>query len=55
MDNEITLTAFRMLVSDLLAFFHVVNEGVINVLGMTFTFLNFDMRTNSNVSNRALF
>ena len=33
-DNEITLTAFRLLVMDLLVFFHVVNEGVINVLGM---------------------
>jgi len=32
-DNEITLTAFRLLVMDLLVFFHVVNEGVINVLG----------------------
>lgn len=32
-DNEISLTAFRLLVMDLLVFFHVVNEGVINVLG----------------------
>jgi hypothetical protein len=32
-DNEITLLAFRLLVSDLLELFHVVNEGVINVLG----------------------
>lgn len=32
-DNEIALTAFRLLVMDLLVFFHVVNEGVINVLG----------------------
>lgn len=32
-DNEITLLAFRLLVSDLLVLFHVVNEGVINVLG----------------------
>ncbi|KAI5800771.1 ENTH domain-containing protein [Pyronema domesticum] len=31
-DNEITLLAFRLLVSDLLELFHVVNEGVINVL-----------------------
>ncbi|RPA83423.1 ANTH-domain-containing protein [Ascobolus immersus RN42] len=31
-DNEIALTAFRLLVMDLLVFFHVVNEGVINVL-----------------------
>lgn len=34
MDNEITLLAFRLLVSDLLELFHVVNEGVINVLGL---------------------
>ena len=31
-DNAITLTAFRLLVSDLLALFQAVNEGVINVL-----------------------
>ncbi|KAI5858421.1 ANTH domain-containing protein [Tricharina praecox] len=31
-DNEITLLAFRLLISDLLELFHVVNEGVINVL-----------------------
>ena len=32
-DNEISLLAFRLLVMDLLVLFHVVNEGVINVLG----------------------
>lgn len=37
-DNEITLTAFRLLVMDLLVFFHVVNEGVINALGMRHTY-----------------
>ncbi|CAG8551180.1 1530_t:CDS:10 [Ambispora leptoticha] len=31
-DNEVTLTAFRLLVKDLLDLFQVVNEGVINVL-----------------------
>ncbi|CAG8441550.1 13522_t:CDS:2 [Ambispora gerdemannii] len=31
-DNEVTLTAFRLLVKDLLELFQVVNEGVINVL-----------------------
>lgn len=31
-DNEISLLAFRLLVMDLLVLFHVVNEGVINVL-----------------------
>lgn len=33
--NEITLTAFRLLTMDLLALFHVMNEGTINVLGET--------------------
>ncbi len=32
-ENEITLTAFRLLVMDLLALFYVMNEGVINILG----------------------
>ena len=32
-ENEITLTAFRLLTMDLLALYHVSNEGVINVLG----------------------
>ncbi|CCG83965.1 protein of unknown function [Taphrina deformans PYCC 5710] len=31
-DNEIILTAFRLLVADLLVLFQVANEGVINVL-----------------------
>lgn len=31
-NNEITLTAFRLLVADLLVLFQVANEGVINVL-----------------------
>lgn len=33
-ENEITLFAFRLLTMDLLALFHVMNEGIINVLGM---------------------
>ena len=33
-DNEITLTAFRLLTMDLLILFHVMNEGTINVLGV---------------------
>ncbi|KAF8471706.1 ANTH domain-containing protein [Kalaharituber pfeilii] len=41
-DNEITLTAFRLLVMDLLVFFHVVNEGVINVLEHYFEMSRFD-------------
>ena len=32
-ENEITLTAFRLLVMDLLALFSVMNEGAMNVLG----------------------
>lgn len=35
-ENEITLTAFRLLTMDLLVLFHVMNEGTINVLGMCF-------------------
>ncbi|CAG8530063.1 6843_t:CDS:2 [Cetraspora pellucida] len=31
-DNEVTLTAFRFLVEDLLTLFQAINEGVINVL-----------------------
>ncbi|KAF1933811.1 ANTH-domain-containing protein [Didymella exigua CBS 183.55] len=31
-ENEITLTAFRLLTMDLLVLFHVMNEGTINVL-----------------------
>lgn len=32
-DNEISLTAFRLLTMDLLELFKVMNEGTINVLG----------------------
>jgi hypothetical protein len=32
-ENEITMTAFRLLTMDLLVLFHVMNEGTINVLG----------------------
>ncbi|KAF9735149.1 hypothetical protein PMIN06_001494 [Paraphaeosphaeria minitans] len=31
-ENEITLTAFRLLAMDLLVLFHIMNEGTINVL-----------------------
>jgi phosphatidylinositol-binding clathrin assembly protein len=34
LSNDITLTAFRLLVSDLLALFQPLNEGVMNVLSM---------------------
>lgn len=34
-ENEITLTAFRLLTMDLLVLFHVMNEGTINILGKT--------------------
>jgi hypothetical protein len=33
-ENEITLTAFRLLILDLLSLFYVMNEGTINILGM---------------------
>lgn len=33
-ENEITLTAFRLLTMDLLVLFHVSNEGTINILGV---------------------
>lgn len=33
-ENEITLTAFRLLTLDLLSLYGVMNEGTINVLGM---------------------
>jgi ANTH domain len=32
-DNEITLTAFRLLTMDLLELYKAMNEGTINVLG----------------------
>ncbi|KAF7949696.1 uncharacterized protein EAE97_003205 [Botrytis byssoidea] len=35
-DNEITITVFRMLVLDLLALFHVINQAMINILGHFF-------------------
>ena len=34
-ENEITITAFRLLVLDLLALFQVANQGLINILGMS--------------------
>lgn len=33
MEDDVTMTALRMLVKDLLLLFQAVNEGVINVLG----------------------
>lgn len=32
-ENEVTLTAFRLLTLDLLTLYSVMNEGTINVLG----------------------
>jgi hypothetical protein len=32
-ENEVTLTAFRLLTMDLLTLFQIMNEGTINVLG----------------------
>lgn len=34
LDNELNITALRMLVKDLLILFQACNEGVINVLGV---------------------
>jgi hypothetical protein len=33
-ENEITITVFRLLVLDLLALFQVLNQGLINILGV---------------------
>ena len=35
LEDELTVTALRMLVKDLLVLFQACNEGVINVLGMS--------------------
>lgn len=32
-ENDISLTAFRLLTMDLLILFHVMNEGMVNILG----------------------
>ena len=37
LEDELTITALRMLVKDLLILFQAGNEGVINVLGMNLT------------------
>jgi hypothetical protein len=36
LEDELTTTALRMLVKDLLVLFQAGNEGIINVLGKTF-------------------
>lgn len=41
-ENEITLTAFRLITMDLLALFHVMNEGTINVLEHYFEMSKYD-------------
>ncbi|KAI9796750.1 MAG: hypothetical protein M1833_005990 [Piccolia ochrophora] len=41
-ENEITLTAFRLLVTDLLVLFHAMNEGVINILEHFFEMSKYD-------------
>lgn len=45
-ENEITLTAFRLLTMDLLALYSVMNEGTINVLGIGSAFV---AKFNANV------
>jgi hypothetical protein len=32
-ENDITMTAFRLLTMDLLVLFHCMNEGMVNILG----------------------
>ncbi|KAI9846124.1 MAG: hypothetical protein M1838_001406 [Thelocarpon superellum] len=41
-ENEITLTAFRLLAMDMLALFYVMNEGVINLLEHFFEMSKYD-------------
>ena len=41
-ENEITLTAFRLITMDLLALFHLMNEGTINVLEHYFEMSKYD-------------
>ncbi|KAL9037842.1 MAG: hypothetical protein Q9214_005522, partial [Letrouitia sp. 1 TL-2023] len=41
-ENEITLTAFRLLTMDLLILFHIMNEGTINVLEHYFEMSKYD-------------
>ena len=38
-ENQISLTAFRLLTLDLLTLYSVMNEGTINVLGLSTTFV----------------
>jgi hypothetical protein len=42
-ENEITLTAFRLLTMDLLVLFHVLNEGTINILGRSTVLVTFSV------------
>ncbi|MCJ1245207.1 hypothetical protein MMC30_002408 [Trapelia coarctata] len=48
-DNEITLTAFRLLTMDLLILFHVMNEGTINVLEHYFEMSKVDAQRALNI------
>ncbi|KAI9702366.1 MAG: hypothetical protein M1836_000845 [Candelina mexicana] len=48
-ENEITLTAFRLLTMDLLALFHVMNEGTINVLEHYFEMSKYDAERALNI------
>lgn len=52
-ENEISLTAFRLLTLDLLTLYSVMNEGTINVLGRLTPFPSEHCLTLT--SNRALF
>jgi ANTH domain len=45
LSNDITLTSFRLLVSDLLALFQPLNEGVMNVLSTPDNLSHTDLRS----------
>ena len=50
-DNEITVFVFRLLVLDLLALFHVLNQALINILRMYTTSTIFLMLSTISLSH----
>ena len=50
MENEITVCAFRLLTMDLLILYGVMNEGTINVLGMSLHDKSYDSLANLDLS-----
>lgn len=53
-ENEITITVFRLLVLDLLALFQVLNQGLINILGVSLPFAYGDCQVYANSRYRPL-